>query len=99
MSEATKTLPALFAVILGIALALITGNPIGFLLFLVIAFAQYHQRNEALHPLFKLMFVAGAGLGGALTLMSLQVGVPRLTLLCALTCAFCTSSLYTRMKV
>ena len=99
MSEHTKTLPALLAILIGITTTLITGNPVGLFMFGFIAYVQYRQRNEVLHQVTKFMFVASAGICGGLALKGILLGLHPVALLCSLMCAFCASVLYTRMKI
>lgn len=99
MSEHAKTLPALLAVLIGITIALITYSPVGLVLFLLLAFAAYHQRNDALNQLSKILYLAGAAISGALAFKAVIIGVAPVVLLCGLICTFCTSVIYTRMKI
>jgi hypothetical protein len=99
MSETTRTLPALLAVLAGVCLLLVSRSPVGLFVMVLVAVVQYLMRNQPLGTIGKLFFVVGAGALGALGIMSVVLGFPTAALLCGIESAFCTSVLYTRMKV
>lgn len=99
MSETTRTLPALLAVLAGVCLLLISHSPMGLFVMGVIAIVAYLMRKQPLSGVAKIFYIAGGGVFGGLAAFSVILGVPQALLLTVILGAFCVSVLYTRMKV
>ena len=91
-----KTLPSLFAALVGAALVGITHSLVGGFVFAALAVVQYMLRDQPLNHIMRLAFTFGASLSLAIALKSVIIGMFPIALLCLLMGVFCISVLFAR---
>jgi hypothetical protein len=99
MKKFTQYLPVALSVVIGVLMFIISHNPIALGLWAFIGYSAFYYRAKALGDIEKFLYVAGAGATAAVAVKGIFLGIWGGVAIAALMSAFCTSVLFSRMKV
>lgn len=99
MKKLTQYLPAAFSVVIGVLMFIISHNPIALVLWTFIGYSAFRNRTQVLGDIGKFLYVGGAGAFAAVAVKGVLLGIWGGVAIAVLVASFCTSVLFSRMKV